>query len=100
MSYESLISNGQQSAILFTGATCGPCKRLKPRLEAMAQQTGLQLHVLDIANEMPAVRALGIRGVPSMVASDGQGGATLLFTGELHDEAIARKLRDVGLIGG
>lgn len=98
--YSEIVAAGVRAAVLFTSITCGPCKRLKPRMEALAAQEGLQLHILDISGEMDAVRALGIRGVPTMVAVGGLAGKPeVLFTGDQADDAIAAKLRAAGVMG-
>lgn len=98
MNYDQIVSNGGPAAVLFTSATCGPCKRLKPRMAAMAEARGFELHVLDIAQEMPAVRALGIRGVPAMVALGPVGEPRLLFQGDRPDADIERLLTENGVI--
>lgn len=95
--YSEISAAGGASLVLFTSATCGPCKLMKPRLVALAAEKGLELHVLDIAYEMDHVRALGIRGVPSLVVVE-PGRQEVLFTGALSDEQVLAKLQQKGIL--
>lgn len=93
MSYQKLIDSKATGAILFYGMACAPCQRLKPRLVELCKKLDVTLTQFNVATEMDAVRALGIRGVPTVVAiKDGR--PSVLFTGDLHDERIASMLAD------
>lgn len=95
--FKTIKATQEAALVLFTSQTCGPCKRLKPRLQALAEQYGFAYYPLDINDEMPAVRELGLRAVPTAVTVK-SGSVSVLFTGELHDDAIVRKLQEAGLI--
>lgn len=95
--YQGLLSTPGKRLVLFYGTACAPCARLKPRLEPLAIRAGIALHQINAATEMEAVRALGIRGVPSLVGIK-DGVAEVLFTGDLADDAILRKLEEKGLV--
>lgn len=97
MNYSEIVAAGRPAAILFTSATCGPCARLKPRMMAMAMDKGFELHILDIAGEMPAVRGLGIRGVPALVTV-GPGMSQLQFQGDRTDAQILEVLERAGVL--
>lgn len=97
MTYDEIVASGKKAVVLFTSVTCGPCKRLKPRLAALAEARGFELHILDIAQEMPAVRALGLRGVPALLTTENQL-AVLQFQGDRTDEQIIDTLQRAGVI--
>lgn len=97
MTYAELIADGKTHVVLFYGAACAPCARLKPRLVEMASKLNFDLHQLNVASEMDVVRGLGIRGVPTVVAIKG-GSAQALFTGELAEHQIAVHLHKAGVL--
>lgn len=95
--YQGLLETPGKRLVLFYGTACAPCARLKPRLEPLAIHAGIALHQINAAAEMDTVRALGIRGVPTLVGIQ-DGVAEVLFTGDLADDAILRKLQEKGLV--
>lgn len=95
--YSEIVASEEQTVVLFTSSTCGPCKLMKPRLTALAEEKGLNLQILDIAYEMDHVKALGLRGVPSLVVVE-PGRQEVLFTGALSDEQIIAKLQQAGVL--
>lgn len=76
---------------LFYGAACAPCERLKPKLRRVCEKLGVRLEEFNSANEMDAVRALGLRSVPAVVVVH-RGVAKLAFTGDQVESAIWDKL--------
>lgn len=74
--------------VLFYGAACAPCQRLKPVLRQVLADLGRPpLAELNVASELSAARALGLRSVPAvaLVTNDT---ARVLFTGERSVEDI------------
>lgn len=96
MTFDEIKQSGT-SVVLFYGAACAPCARLKPVMKDMAIQLGFTLHEINVASEMDAVRALGIRGVPTIVAVK-DGAAEVLFTGEQSRPNITRMLHSAGVL--
>ncbi len=96
MTFDEIKQSGT-SVVLFYGAACAPCARLKPVMKDMAIQLGFTLHEINVASEMDAVRALGIRGVPTIVAIK-DGAAEVLFTGEQSRPNITRMLHSAGVL--
>jgi thioredoxin-like negative regulator of GroEL len=95
---QKMSAAGAKTLVLFYGAACAPCARLKPRLTELCAHLGLPLQQINIASEMDTVRALGLRSVPTVVSLIG-GEAKIVFTGDLHNEAIVRRLQEMGVIG-
>ena len=97
MTFDEIKASGNTSVVFFYGAACGPCARLKPVMKDMAASQGFTLHEINVASEMDAVRALGIRGVPTIVAIK-DGAAEVLFTGEQSRPNITRMLHSAGVL--
>ncbi len=57
----------------FTATWCGPCKRIAPLIDALADKTDGQLKVckIDIDHNPQAPMKYGIRGVPTLILFDG-----------------------------
>jgi thioredoxin-like negative regulator of GroEL len=98
MTFDEIKKLPGQSLVMFYSLTCGPCKAMKPMLIETCAEAGLALHQVNIASDMDAVRALGIRGVPSLVkVADGV--PTLLSTGGLSTPQTRELLVGAGLLG-
>lgn len=96
MTFDEIKKSGT-SVALFYGAACAPCARLKPVMKDMAAQLGFTLHEVNVASEMDAARALGIRMVPTVVAiKDGE--AEVVFSGEENRPRIALMLHSAGIL--
>lgn len=63
----------QGRAVIYChSAHCGPCRRLTPAIEALAERRA-RLYRLDLGTHAEAARALGIRATPtSLLVEDGQ----------------------------
>jgi thioredoxin-like negative regulator of GroEL len=66
---------------LFYGASCAPCERLKPQLREVCKSMGARLEEFNTANEMEAVRTLGLRSVPAVVVVHRGGIVQTAFSG-------------------
>lgn len=97
MTFDEIKNSGKTSVVLFYGAACAPCARLKPVMKTMAAQLDFTLHELNVASEMEVVRALGIRGVPTLVAIT-NGEAEVLHTGEADRARVALMLHSAGVL--
>ncbi len=60
------IDTGRPLVIYAYSPTCGPCKAITPRVDALAE-TGRRIVKLDISREPEAARALNIRATPTFV---------------------------------
>lgn len=59
--------------VLFHADWCGPCKAMKPLIQALAASTGFKLVGVDGGAERALAGAEGVRGVPAlMVYKDGK----------------------------
>lgn len=76
---------------LFYGTNCPPCNQLKPVLKQLALDLGIRLEMFNAAEEVDAVRELGLRAVPTVLAVH-RGECKVLWTGNLHKERILEKL--------
>lgn len=57
--------------IYFTAAWCGPCKVLKPKIQALAEE--LPIDILDVDTNKEAAVSYGIRNIPTIIAVDADG---------------------------
>mgnify|MGYP001952284197 CR=1 FL=1 len=78
---------------LFWNDNCGPCRALKPLMRELAAEAGFELVEKKVPEHMPEVRALGLRGVPSVV-SEGQ----VLWTGSLGKASALERLAEAGIV--
>lgn len=97
MTYNEILSAGGSAVVLFYGAACAPCERLKPVLRQVCAGLKLELHELNSAGELPALKALGVRSVPAVFLVQ-RGEARSLFTGALDAETIRNKLALQGFV--
>ena len=55
--------------LYFTATWCGPCKVLKPKIQAMQSQ--LPITILDVDTNAEAVGKYSIRNVPTIIVTNG-----------------------------
>lgn len=53
--------------LYFTATWCGPCKILKPKIQAMQSQ--LPITILDVDSNAEAVGKYSIRNVPTIIVA-------------------------------
>jgi thiol-disulfide isomerase/thioredoxin len=97
MTFDEIKKQPGQSLVVFYSLTCGPCKAMKPMLHELCAEAGVTIHEVNIASDMDAVRALGIRGVPSLVRVR-NGDAQLLSTGGMTAPQTREILAAAGLL--
>ncbi|WP_228395027.1 thioredoxin family protein [Modestobacter roseus] len=70
------------TVVQFSTAFCGPCRATRARLRQLeATRPGLRhLHV-DAESHLAAVRALGVRVTPTLIALDRTGAVVARFSG-------------------
>jgi thioredoxin-like negative regulator of GroEL len=62
----------RRSVVLFTSPTCGPCKQMKPILQALSERLGFHLSVLslDCDGVMQQAYSHGVRVAPTFLVLD------------------------------
>lgn len=83
--------------IVFTSATCAPCKQLKPELEFQQRQRGFTMRVVEmtIVNQGEFIK-YGVRGVPTVVCHE-NGQEIGRFVGAMTSAEVASHLDAWGL---
>lgn len=95
MTFENLYDSleiGQLAIALFYGPSCAPCAALKPKLRKACADLEIRLEEFNTANEMEAVRLMGLRTVPAVVLVRRGGIARVLFTGDQPEHAVRLQL--------
>jgi thioredoxin 1 len=63
---------GQSSSLLyFFSPGCAACRPLTPRFQAMSQRRPKSVFVVNVADDLPLARALGVMATPSVVEVEG-----------------------------
>lgn len=86
------------AVVMFTADWCGPCRLLRPRLEALARRYANVLRVfsLNIEDSTDIPTRYGVRGVPTMILFS-QGEFVSMKVGALSDDYIIQWLNDSGV---
>ena len=73
--------------LYFTATWCGPCKILKPKIQAMQSQ--LPITILDVDSNAEAVGKYSIRNVPTIiVANNGTEVGRLIGNNITHERIV------------
>jgi len=94
--YAGLSAQRFTGVVLIYGDNCAPCARLKPRLQAVCSELGIELVETAAAVNMDAVRFLGIRGVPAVVVMK-EGADVATHVGESTDQFLREIFTNQGL---
>ena len=72
--------------LYFTATWCGPCKVLKPKIQAMQNQ--LPITILDVDTNADAVGKYSIRNVPTIIVTNGGNEVGRLIGNNITQERI------------
>lgn len=72
--------------LYFTATWCGPCKVLKPKIQAMQSQ--LPITILDVDTNADAVGKYSIRNVPTIIVTNGSNEIGRLVGNNITQERI------------
>jgi thiol-disulfide isomerase/thioredoxin len=82
--------------IYFTAAWCGPCKVLKPKIQALAEE--LPIDILDVDTNKEAAVSYGIRNIPTILAVDADGAVLeKMVGGAITVEALREYYKETSL---
>ena len=73
--FKTLLTDGKPVMIDFSASWCGPCKRIAPFVDTLAEKYAEQAHVVkcDIEESEDLALRYGIRNVPTILfIKDGQ----------------------------
>ena len=67
--FETLLTDGKPVMIDFSASWCGPCKRIAPFVDTLAEKYAEQAHVVkcDIEESEDLALRYGIRNVPTIL---------------------------------
>ena len=72
-------------AYYFTADWCGPCKKVRPIVEQINQDSHIKFKLIDVDSEMDLVRQFEIKSVPTFI---------LLKDGEIVKRITGAKTKD------
>ena len=56
--------------VMFSQTTCGPCRQLRPHLEAAAKIAGLVLEIWNVDDNWPLCQKYGVVRTPTVFVMD------------------------------
>ena len=78
--------------LVFTAEWCGPCKKMKPIIDNLANKFGITVEKLDVENSDEAVEFYSIKSIPTIVIV--KDGVTLeKISGYMPSEVLENKLK-------
>ena len=69
--YDYLTLSAEKCVIIFTAPWCGPCKMVKPKIPAIAQDHKVTAFWLDIEKNMEITQQHNIQAVPFIMTMRG-----------------------------
>lgn len=90
-----LPSHRRPIVALLWGASCAPCRSLKPKLQALTERHGVSLCLIAAEENMAVVRDLKVRAVPTVLVYS-RGIELTRFTGDKSEDDLYRALARVG----
>lgn len=73
------------AAYYFTADWCGPCKKVRPVVEQINQDSPVKFKLIDVDSELDLVKAFEIKSVPTFI---------LIKDGEVVNRITGAKTRD------
>ena len=73
------------AAYYFTADWCGPCKKVRPVVEQINQDSTIKFQLVDVDSEIDLVKAFEIKSVPTFI---------LIKDGEVVNRMTGAKTRD------
>jgi|DEB0MinimDraft_10_1074344.scaffolds.fasta_scaffold27382_3 thioredoxin 1 len=80
-----------KQAIYFTAAWCGPCRMIKPKIEALKSQ-GLPIQIIDVDQASSQAQTLGIRNVPTIILMEDGAEKQRMVGNNINTETIKQFL--------
>jgi thioredoxin 1 len=73
------------AAYYFTADWCGPCKKVRPVVEQINQDSPVKFKLIDVDSELDLVKAFEIKSVPTFI---------LIKDGEVVNRITGAKTKD------
>lgn len=80
-----------KQAIYFTAPWCGPCRMIKPKIEALESQ-GLPIQIIDVDQNPVWKESLGIRNVPTIILMEAGAEKQRMVGNNINTETIKQFL--------
>jgi thiol-disulfide isomerase/thioredoxin len=76
--------------VMFSQTTCGPCKQLKPHLEAAAKQLGYEVEVWNVDDNWPLCQEWRVTYTPTVMVIDRVVGDVLVARLQTTDPKVQK----------
>lgn len=74
--------------LYFSTPWCGPCKALKPIVQSVSSETGIQVEYIDAQLQPNIAATYSITSVPTIIGLDSFGGVKFRHTGMTSKQQI------------
>jgi thioredoxin 1 len=81
-----------KQALYFTASWCGPCKMIKPKIEALKAE-GLSIQIVDVDQNPSMPQTMGIRNVPTIVLMENGTPKQRMVGNSINTETIKQFLK-------
>lgn len=95
--FDQFVSRPEPVIVVFTGATCAPCKSLKPKLKAVADKGAVLLQEIPVEASRDLVMSQKLRAVPTVIAFKA-GKEVLRFSGDKSEGDLYVSLARAGVL--
>lgn len=92
-----LQSHAQPVAVMFTAPWCGPCKSMKPVIERLEQEIGIEVFQVCAGTERALCQEFGIRAVPTLAVLR-DGAVAAMNAGAVGEQAVRDFFTKTGVI--
>ena len=69
--YTELLKSDETYLLLFSADWCGSCKMLKPSLEKVAKEKGLEIYTYMVDEDNSLSNSLGVMSLPTVIKFKG-----------------------------
>ena len=79
--------------VVFTSENCGPCTQLKRSIEQVSLPEGMTYREVDAEKSPQEAMRYSVRGLPTLIVTDGDGIPVQTRTGYMSVSALDRFIR-------
>lgn len=81
------------NVLYFSADWCGPCKMVKPIVQQVSQETGVDINYVNVDYDASLSQRYDIKSIPTIVILDAAGNVQWRHTGVLQREQLKSALQ-------